>query len=116
MELLALSMVILFSFLQLLSIAGLRRRIRNPNVNVDDPSQQLLSQLRKDRELQEKVDRRQKVEDRRAMELARLQELQTWEDQLLGPEIKEHIRTMWEVCHSQDQFCHVFEFFIFVNS
>ncbi|GFO29459.1 xanthine dehydrogenase/oxidase-like [Plakobranchus ocellatus] len=81
----------------LLTSAGLRRRIRNPNVAVDDPSQQLLSQLRKDRELQEKVDRRQKVEDRRAMEQARLQELQDWEDRIIGPDIKEHIKTMWEL-------------------
>ncbi|GFS24850.1 hypothetical protein ElyMa_003426900 [Elysia marginata] len=81
----------------LLTSAGLRRRVRNPNTTMDDASQQLLSQLRKDRELQEKVDRRQKVEDRRAMELARLQELQTWEDNLLGSEVKEHIRTMWEL-------------------
>ncbi|RUS71083.1 hypothetical protein EGW08_021161 [Elysia chlorotica] len=81
----------------LLTSAGLRRRIRNPNATIDDPSQQLLSQLRKDREMQERVDRRQKVEDRRAMELARLQELQSWEDNLIGPEIKEHLRTMWEL-------------------
>ncbi|KAH9510400.1 hypothetical protein Btru_043080 [Bulinus truncatus] len=80
----------------ILTSAGIRRRVRNPNMS-DDPSQQLLSQLRRDREMQEKVDRKQKVEDRKAMEQARLQELQEWEDKMLGPEIKEKIRTMWEL-------------------
>ncbi|BFZ16019.1 hypothetical protein BsWGS_19057 [Bradybaena similaris] len=81
----------------ILASAGLRRRVRNPNVSHDDPSQQLLCQLRRDREMQERVDRRQKVEDRKAMEHARIQEMQNWEDTLLGPEVKDQIRTMWEL-------------------
>ncbi|CAG5121193.1 unnamed protein product [Candidula unifasciata] len=81
----------------ILASAGLRRRVRNPNVSHDDPSQQLLCQLRRDREIKERVDRRQKVEDRRAMEHARIQEMQTWEDTLLGPQVKDQIKTMWEL-------------------
>ncbi|CAL1535556.1 unnamed protein product [Lymnaea stagnalis] len=82
---------------ELLTTAGLRRRIKNPNVSSDDPSQQLLSQLRRDREMQEKVDRRQKVEDRKALEQAKQQELQDWEDNMLGPDVKKQIKTMWEL-------------------
>ncbi|XP_059169098.1 uncharacterized protein KIAA2026-like isoform X2 [Physella acuta] len=82
---------------EMLTSAGIRRRVRNPNLSSDDPSQQLLSKLRRDREMQEKVDRKQKVEDRKAMEQARVQDLQEWEDKILGPDVKEKIRTMWEL-------------------
>ncbi|XP_013065641.2 uncharacterized protein KIAA2026-like [Biomphalaria glabrata] len=75
---------------------GNKRRIKNPNM-LDDSSQQLLSQLRRDREMQEKSDRRQKVEDRKAMEQAKMQDLQEWEDRMLGPDVKDKIRTMWEL-------------------
>lgn len=47
--------------------------------------------------MQERVGRRQKVEDRKAMEQARIQELQEWEDKLVGPEVKDQMKTMWEV-------------------
>uniref|UniRef100_A0A0B6YDI8 Uncharacterized bromodomain-containing protein 10 helical domain-containing protein n=1 Tax=Arion vulgaris TaxID=1028688 RepID=A0A0B6YDI8_9EUPU len=81
----------------LLATAGLRRRVKHPNTLSDDPSNQLLSQLRRDRMLQERVDRRQKVEDKKAMEHAKIQEMQTWEDNLLGQEVIDQIRTMWEL-------------------
>lgn len=78
--------------------AGIRRRVRNPNFISEDPSQQLLSQLRRDKVLQEREDRKQRSEDKKAMEQARIQEIQDWEDGFIGKEIKEDLRTMWEVC------------------
>lgn len=80
--------------------AGIRRRVRNPNHISEDPSQQLLTQLRRDKLQQDKDDRRQRSEDKKALEHARIQEIQDWEDYFIGEDVKSDIKTMWEVCQN----------------